>query len=606
MGGAAVPGAPAGGAVAVPGFGARRGEADRGGGAAVVVASGWGAMGPVWPGSSMVLRSARRRTGRRGARPRALRGRRCGGWPRRRTRRRRAPAGAGLGVGVHGAAVDERGVAVGGRARRAGSRRVAGSGRWRLRGPAARPLRPDGSDSPAASVHLGVGLAVRAPRGGRAAAAGCPGVGAAVAPRGRRRRCRAARPGGPPGRLLPVAAGSAAGPGSRVRAATGRATGRGDRAVGGRAPRRVAPVVLGDRAVATPRRRSGGAAVRTHRAPTRRGHVGGRSVRRQAPTRWGRRSQGGRAVACTRPPGPPLAGAAAPSPPRPPGARAVRRRGRTVARTPARPGHRSQAAAGPSPAPHAAGPPFAGAAEPCARTPRARATVGWRGRTVAAAPGGRAAIRGAVRVVAGAPGAGAGSTVRRGVAGPRPAGAGGAVRRCGPAVGACRGLGGSPRRPGAVDRREGAAVRRLAGRRGTTAGRSARPGRARWPVSHRRPPGTDPLVGRRRDRPACRRGLATDGGERAAARSPRPSTAGGCAVAERRVGCGPAGGAVRAGCGVSAAGGARPRARPRSRRRACAPCDRSPCRRRARRAAPRRCADGGDRSPSSSRTPCTG
>ena len=48
------------------------------------------------------------------------------------------------------------------------------------------------------------------------------------------------------------------------------------------------------------------------------------------------------------------------------------------------------------------------------------------------------------------------------------------------------------------------------------------------------------------------------------------------------------------------------RAHPRSPRRACGPCDRLPCRHRARRAAPRRCADGGDRSPSSSRTPCTG
>jgi hypothetical protein len=45
---------------------------------------------------------------------------------------------------------------------------------------------------------------------------------------------------------------------------------------------------------------------------------------------------------------------------------------------------------------------------------------------------------------------------------------------------------------------------------------------------------------------------------------------------------------------------------PRPPPRACGLCDRSPRRHRAQRAAPRRCADGGDRSPSSSRTPCTG
>ena len=436
-----------------------------------------------------------------------------------------------------------------------------GLGRWLLRGPAARPLRPDESDSPAASGISGSVLLSGPPRGGRAAAAGCPGVGAAVAPRG-----RGAVGVGPSGRAAGVACspsaalGSAAGPGS-ASARRRPCTGRGDRAIGRRSPRRVAPVVLGGRAVATPRRRSGGAAVRTTGPPRARGHRWrAQQIRRQAPT----------------PLGPPFAGAAEPSPAPPPhlgpvgwrgrtvaatpsrGARAVRRRGREPSPGPRAPGPPLAGGAGPSPAPHAAGPPFAGAAEPSARTPSTGATVGGRSRTVAARPAGRARrsqappnrppgphppgppMAGGAEPSAAPGGQGRHSWGRAGRRRcsrcrrwehcsarrrrPPSAGAGGAVRRCGPAVGACRGLGGSPRRPGAVDRWEGSAVRRLADGGELTAGRSPRPGKG--PLAGVAPPtaGKDPLVGaagigRRR------RGRATDGGERRRCQAPRPSTA---------------------------------------------------------------------------------
>ena len=522
------------------------------------------AMGPVLPGSSMALRSAAA-AHLAGARTLAAfrRHGRCGGWPPRRTRVVGLPPGP-VGIVVHGAAVDERGVAVGGAvgrvrgAARAGPLALAGA-----RGAAvaarrvglARGLR-----------HLGVGLAVRAPRGGRAAAAGCPGVGAAVAPRG-----RGAVGVGPAGRaagarLLPVRRPRVGrGPGS-ASARRRPCAGRGDRAIGRRSPRRVAPVVLGGRAVATPRRRSGGAAVRTTGPPAPRATVGGRAE--PSPPRQARL-------------GPPFAGAAEPSP-------APHAAGPPLAGA-AEPSPRTQAvgarafagAAEPSPAPHAPGPPLAGASRTVALRPtqpghRSQAPPNRRPdptrpghrsrrrRTVAGAPRGRAAVRGAVRVVAGASRC-RGWEHRS------------ARRRRAPTAGAGGPFGGAglPLAPAVGSADPHVDPVPLTAGNDPLCGAWPTAGNDRWSArraEHRpreRPAGRRRCGADRRERPAVRhRGdgpPAVAGWPPTAGNAPLPVPAlrrrPGCAVAGRRVPAAPAGGAVRADDGVATAGGARPRAR---------------------------------------------